>query len=133
MKNIYKKMLASAIVSAGLSLPALGDDTELFNVNPDLLAVNSAPNVLIILDNSANWDSASQHWPDNGGKQGAAEIAALKNIIAGLPSTANINLGLMLFVKSSSNPAGGYVRYAVRPMNANNRNAFVSVLSTLDM
>src|SRR6185436_11894618 len=41
--------------------------------------------------------------------------------------------GLMLFVKSSSNPAGGYVRFAIRSMTPNNRAAFVSVLSSLDI
>ena len=39
------------------------------------------PNVLIVLDNTSNWDRASQHWPDNAGKQGQAEVLAMRTVI----------------------------------------------------
>jgi len=84
------------------------------------------PNVLIVIDNSANWASANQQWP-GGIKQGQAELDAVRNVIGQLG--ANVNVGLMMFTAGSgSNPNGGYVRFAIRPMTATNKSAFSELI-----
>ena len=84
------------------------------------------PNVLIVIDNSANWASASQHWP-GGIKQGQAELNAVRTVIGELG--ANTNVGLMMFTAGTgSNHNGGYVRFAIRPMNATNKSALSELI-----
>jgi len=84
------------------------------------------PNVLIVIDNSANWAAANQQWP-GGIKQGQAELDAVRNVIGQLG--ANVNVGLMMFTAGSgSNHDGGYVRFAIRPMNATNKSAFSELI-----
>lgn len=102
--------------------PASGDDTDLFMAIPPGSSVPGV-NVLIILDNSSNWS----HTYASGTSFFDAEVAALNSVISGL--TSSINVGLMMFAESGSN--GGYVRYAVRPMNATNKVAFQSMMSTM--
>lgn len=86
------------------------------------------PNVLIILDNSANWSAASQHWP-GGIKQGEAELASLKTVISELD--ASVNVGLMMFTPGSGQAKdGGYIRYAMRAMNATNKAAFQEMVGS---
>ncbi len=73
------------------------------------------PNILIVIDNSSNWNAGNQQWPDNI-KQGEGELAALRQIATEL--TADVNVGLMLFTDNS--PNGSYVRYHMRPMTPTN-------------
>jgi len=84
------------------------------------------PNVLIVVDNSANWAAANQQWP-GGIKQGQAELDAIRNVIGQLG--ANVNVGLMMFTAGSgSNHDGSYVRFAIRPMNATNKSALSELI-----
>src|SRR5207237_4841972 len=86
------------------------------------------PNVVIMIDNSANWDSASQHWPGNV-KQGQSELNALRTVVGEL--TDKLNLGLMLFTPGSGqNFNGAYVRFHVRPMNSTNVLAIQELIGT---
>lgn len=69
------------------------------------------PNVLIALDNSANWGPDSEF-------QG--QKAAILEAINQLPE-GSINLGLMMYTETNegdSNIDGGYVRAAIRNMLA---------------
>src|SRR2546430_8095093 len=104
--------LVLCLGTAFAPLRATADDTDIFIGSSGGTSGN--PNILIILDNTANWNRASQHWPD-GGKQGQAELLAIKTVIGSLgggPSVdAPINIGLMMF---TNNGKGGYIRYAVR-------------------
>ena len=75
------------------------------------------PNILIVIDNSANWAANNQQWAV--GKQGEAELAALRQITSEL--SGDVNIGLML--STPSKIYGGYVRYHMRPMNATNVSA----------
>ncbi len=70
------------------------------------------PNILFVIDNSANWNA---QWPGSV-KQGEAELAALRQIAATISN--EVNVGLMLFTDNS--PNGVYVRYHMRQMNATN-------------
>src|SRR2546426_11472032 len=77
-----------AIMLSVLALPALAafdpvnDDTDIFLANPSITA--ERPNVLIIMDNTANWTSVF----DN-------EKNALVQVVNGLNDSYNV--GLMLF------------------------------------
>ena len=132
-----KQRLLSAAI-AGLfcvSLSAVAEDIELFNSSPDLLISNGVPNVLIVLDNSANWNANNQKWKDNNNNfipQGRSEARALRAVINSLPVGA-VNVGLMMFVKSSSNPAGGYIRFGIRLMDATNKAALMKILDQLNI
>ncbi len=90
------------------ALPAVchADDTDLFLVNAAV--AQQRPNVLIILDNTANWNQPFTF-----------EKAALVSVVNGL--TDQFNVGLMLFTETghgNPNPDGAYMRYAIRQMTA---------------
>jgi type IV pilus assembly protein PilY1 len=127
VKSITGK-IASASLAALLCLakPAASEDVDLFTSPPP--DSSSKPNILIVLDNSANWARNDQQWPI--GKQGQAELFALYTIL-GDNKTINtdVNMGLMMF--SSGAPAdGGYVRFHVRNMTDTNRAAFRELIGT---
>lgn len=121
MKAIMKKFSILALVLALGVLPRAGtsEDIELFTSNP---AMTGTPNILIIVDNSANWNQPFE-----------MEKATLVSVINGLDD--RFNVGLMTVVQTSldtswpsrPNIEGSYMRFGVRNMNATNKNA----LSTL--
>src|SRR5712692_4732817 len=126
----FRSRLLSASLAAALGaapvMRAYAEDLDLFVAASGTAATN--PNVLVIIDNSANWSAANQHWPGNV-KQGQSELRALKNVVGGLGD--NVNLGLMLFTAGSgSNFNGSYVRYAIRQMTAVNKAAFQRLIGT---
>ncbi|MBK1648732.1 pilus assembly protein [Rhabdochromatium marinum] len=129
-------------------------DYDLF-VNPTVNTDSAAvmPKVLMVLDNSANWSSTAT--PVGGSKDTkfAFEKSALQAFFSSLApavgGSAEYNVGLMLFSESSRfSPAGctvsdeqnrdpyadggGYVRYAIRPMDATNANALATLIGNLD-
>jgi Tfp pilus tip-associated adhesin PilY1 len=112
--------------------PAQAMDTDIFAATS---SSTTAPNVLIVLDNTSNWSRQNQHWP-GGSTQGQAEVDAIKTAITNLPG--NINVGLMEFPTAGRNDPGGYVRFHVSPMGkdggttaATNRSNFSTVLTTI--
>jgi type IV pilus assembly protein PilY1 len=119
-------ILRNLILAAGLLAPAaaFADDIDLFKGGTPI--TGQKPNVLIIVDNSANWNRNDQGWPI--GKQGESELQAMSNVIGSL--TGDVRLGLMMFVKGTGQAKdGGYVRFAIRDMDATSRAAFQSMLS----
>jgi type IV pilus assembly protein PilY1 len=98
------------------------DDIDLFLGTP-AAAVN-APNIIFLIDNSTNWSRAAQHWPDNGGIQGAAELAAVSTVLNQINASTPANVGLAMlsnYAGTSNNGAtpgtgGGYIRFGVRDM-----------------
>ena len=109
--------LARSLALAGLcalSLPVAADDIDIFTSVG--AGSSAAANVLIVLDNTANWSANNQGWPDNM-TQGQAEVASLKAVISKLDSS--VNVGLMLLTTVSGNP-GGMVVHAVKPMTPAN-------------
>ncbi|SCK31034.1 pilus assembly protein [Vogesella sp. LIG4] len=84
-------------------------DIDVFMNNPNVASPAAAPNVLIVLDNTANWNTAF-----------SAEKSALINLFGSLSSGA-FNVGLMMFTETGSGNGtidGGYVRYAVQNMTS---------------
>ena len=123
--------IAAAAAAIAVAVPSAvnGEDVDLF-VGAAATAEN--PNVLIVIDSSANWNSNSQHWTDPNGvfnpfKQGQSELRALRKVAAEVND--KLNLGLMVFTRGSgSNEEGGYVRYHLRQMTATNKAAFEELI-----
>lgn len=135
MKTSARLLAVCLTLSALASLSAWAVDTDIFTAT----STATAPNVLIILDNTSNWSRNDEKFPDgNGGTitQGQAEVDAIKSVIQNLGGF--VNVGLMEFV--SGGPAtdnGGYIRYAVSPMGAGqttgatNKTNFSAILTTI--
>lgn len=106
--------------------PARAEDIDVFSLPPG--TASAAPNVLFLIDNTANWNTAFTN-----------EKAALVNVFNGLPTnpdgTAKFNVGIMLFTETgnpNSNVDGGYVRAAVRPMNETNQGIYSALINSFD-
>ena len=120
------KTLASAISLVFPVSLAMAEDIDLYQGGPDV--TGNKPNVLIILDNSANWSSAKQGWP--GDKQGDAELTAISNVLNTLGS--DVRVGLMMFTKGGGSEIdGGYVRYAIRDMDPTNKTALREIIHNI--
>jgi type IV pilus assembly protein PilY1 len=75
-------------------------------------AIDGAPNILFILDNSANWSRAAQKWPAPSDTQGEGELLTIASVLANLDKPLNVGLVML----TNKNEIGGYVRFGVRPM-----------------
>ena len=110
------------VVAILVHSPVFAEDIDLFvgaSTSP-----TEVPNVLIILDNTANWSGAFIN-----------EKAALASVFNGL-TTDRFNVGLMMFTETgggNSGNDGGYVRAAIRPLNSANKNAYVAMINSLDV
>lgn len=107
---------------------AQAQDTDIY-VGANTLA-NNNPNIMIVIDNSSNWsgtfsNTAPTCTADN--TKFCNEVLALKTVVGSLNS--NVNVGLSMFAETGTN--GAYVRFAVRPMNDNNKNKLIAILNGL--
>ena len=119
MKRIFLKWLLAAL-SLGIHLPGSAEDIDLFVGIPP--STTDVPNVLIILDNTANWNTPF-----------AAEKAALVSVVNGL-TVDRFRVGLMMFTETgggNSGNDGAYVRSAIRPMTAANKAKLTAVVGNL--
>lgn len=120
MKNIFRRLMAVAAILVHAQLFAA--DIDLF-ISPSTSATD-VPNVLIVLDNTANWNTAFTN-----------EKAALVSVFNGLPAN-KFNVGLMMFTETGSGNSGndgGYVRAAIRQMNSTNKAAYAAMIGSLDV
>jgi Thrombospondin type 3 repeat len=95
MSKLISRFLLSLAASTALAMPLHS-------------AASEAPNVLIILDNTANWTAP---FP--------AQISALQDTFDNRLDGVDINVGLMLFTETgdgNNNVDGGYIRAAIRNM-----------------
>ena len=125
MKNRFLSGLLTAAMLVFHS-PGWAEDIDLF-VQPPPTATD-LPNVLILLDNTANWNTAFTN-----------EIASLVSTVNSLPVKADgsgkFRVGLMLFTEtggSNSNSDGGYIRAAMRELNSDNKPKYMDLLNSLD-
>lgn len=112
--------LALCLMTALSAQAQYTSDIDIYSGN----STTDRPNVLILLDNTANWNTA---FPN--------EIAALKSTISGLAAD-KFNVGLMLFTETgnpNSNEDGGYVRAAIRTMDSNYKTKFQAMLDGFDV
>ncbi len=107
-----KRWLAIGLLLGAPSLHA--EDIDLF-MGVGTPASTDLPNVLIVLDNTANWNDAF----DN-------EKAALQEVFDNLPLD-RFNVGLMMF----GEPDSGFVRAAIRTMDATNRPLYSNLVNGL--
>ena len=121
--------LAAATVAALCQQPAAAEDIDLFAQPP---AAAGAPNVLIILDNTANWNGPFVN-------EKAALISTVQNLPVNADGTAKLRVGLMLYTESggqNKGEDGGYLRSAVRdfadsPSPYNYKTRFVNLVNSL--
>lgn len=127
-----KKLLCTVlpIVVGLLSVAPRAEDIDLFLGIPGGSA--APPNVLFIIDNTANWSQSN----DDGVPVYEPELEALAAIIEALPvadnGTALVNVGMMMFTETgspNSNTAGGYVRAAIRPMTESNKALYSAMVA----
>src|SRR5688572_14057977 len=114
-KHLLTAVVTVIMLGATVALAVfdpVNDDTDIFLANPTIAA--ERPNVLIVVDNSANWNSPF----DN-------EKSALVNVVRGL--TDQYNVGLMIMSDAnfkrggSGTEDGAYVRSHVRQMTTPNK------------
>jgi Tfp pilus tip-associated adhesin PilY1 len=105
---------------------AASEDIDIFSVDVD--STVNKPNVLIVLDNSANWSRQSQQWP-GGFQQGQSEVRAITRVLNQLPDNA-VNVGLMEFITggNAADQDSGFIRYHIRPMNSTNKGTISNIL-----
>jgi type IV pilus assembly protein PilY1 len=119
MKNNFLKSLL-VVMALTCNPNVMAEDIDLF-VDPQSVQT-TIPNVLIILDNTANWSTAFTN-----------EMAALKSVVDGL--TANkFRVGLMLYSETGSgngNPGGAYVRAAMRLMDSTTKTTYSNLIRSL--
>ncbi|NIN36203.1 MAG: pilus assembly protein PilY, partial [Gammaproteobacteria bacterium] len=99
----------------------VNDDTDIFLANPNVEA--NRPNVLIYVDNTANWNL-----PFNNEKN------ALRNVIANLSEVFNV--GLMMFPETGGGNDmidGGYIRYGIRQMSDDNKGVLTTMVNDFDI
>ena len=124
MKRLLKALpviVAAALLGVG---SARAEDIDIFTGAPG----GGLPNVLFIVDNTANWNQAFTN-----------EMAALYNTFTNLPvnsdGSAKFNVGIM-FATETGNPNnnvhGGYVRAAIRPMTAANKALYAAMIQNFD-
>jgi type IV pilus assembly protein PilY1 len=117
--------LALAAAMALFQSSVRAEDIDIFTGAP---GNSGAPNVLFIIDNTANWNQAFVN-----------EMAALAGTFTSLPvntdGSAKFNVGIM-FANETGNPnnntGGGYVRAAVRPITSSSRALYAAMISNLD-
>ncbi len=120
MKRFIRKAALLAGVFA-VQLSAAAADLDLY-ANAPSNSASDLPNVLFIIDNTANWNQAF----DN-------EQTALASVMANLPENA-FNVGFMLQTETgggNSGEGGGYVRAAIRTMTADNKIKYVNWINSL--
>ena len=117
MKNLRIAALLTGALAVHMTAPAADLDQFASSYGANL------PNVLFIIDNTANWNAAF-----------ANEMRALSSTLANLPAN-QYNVGIMLQTESGSGnqgPAGGYVRAAMRPLDNANRHLYVNLVNSFD-
>ncbi|MFM7274562.1 MAG: pilus assembly protein PilY, partial [Gammaproteobacteria bacterium] len=122
--SIWRHLLR-AVFALLLAARAGAEDIDLF-VGAPTGVTPTPPNVLFIVDNTANWNTAFTN-----------EMAALAQVFNGLSvgtgGSAKFNVGIMLFTETGSpnnNIDGGYVRAAIRPMTSTNKATYANLITS---
>ena len=116
----FARTARNLLLAIGLLAPVAGftEDIDLFKGGSAI--TGQKPNVLIIVDNTVNWNNNANHWP--GGKQASEELQALSTVVGTL--TGDVRVGLMMI-----NNSAGYVRFGLRDMDATNRAGFQQMVT----
>lgn len=120
MKNNFFKSLL-LVLALLVHLPGRAEDIDVFMGGTPNAA--DLPNVLIMIDNTANWNTAFTN-------EKAALVSVFNSLEAG-----KFNVGLMLFTESGGGNGGadgGYVRAAMRSMTTANKAKYSALIGSLD-
>ena len=128
LQHFFSLLLLTAITSPNIqaAFDPVNDDTDIFLANPNIVA--NRPNVLLILDNTANWARNV-----NGQAIAINELSAISEVVANLGD--EFNVGLMLYPETGTgNNAidGGFLRFGIRQLTTTNRAALSSLVGGLD-
>jgi type IV pilus assembly protein PilY1 len=113
-KIVFNSIVRGLVVALACALgfgSAHAEDIDIYSQNTNI--IQGAPNVLIVMDNTANWSQSFA-----GSTKFAAELTALAQVVTALKGP--FNLGLMMFTETgspNSNTDGGYVRFAIQGMS----------------
>lgn len=110
------------ILAAGACWTAAGEDIDLF-IGAQSAAADQ-PQVLFIVDNTANWTNAFVN-----------EKNALRDVFKSLPE-GRVQVGVMFSAETSSsdsNVQGGYVRASIRLMDADTKLLYGNMFDALDV
>ncbi len=138
-------LLVAAALLAGAAVRA--EDIDIYSLPP---GAADLPNVLFVIDNSANWsaDLANGNctqWPDTGGavpnadksKKSGAQLCALVSVVERLAARAAANggfpvarIGVMMF-NSASSKVGAYPRIHFTAVTPANKVALQNQLKTI--
>lgn len=131
MQSIFR--LSLLLASIGMFSSASAEDIDLFVSAPP--STVEAPNVLIVLDNGANWTATSSV---TGEAIYKSEMAALASVISSIP-VDRLRIGLMMYSETgnkggltNSGNSGAYVRAAIRPLDAANKTAYANLVASLN-
>lgn len=126
---MLRKVIAPALIlssSLGLSATVAADDTDLFLVQGTINTTK--PNVLFVIDNSANWEATLYEKDGVKYTKRIVEHAALKTaLIESDEFVEALNVGLMTFSNSNS-PEGGKVIKAVKPLTTDYQSQLANLL-----
>lgn len=137
-RNFIRGLLGLALLTvSGLSV---AEDIDLFVKNE---GSGAAANVLLVLDNGANFSSTApfpacegeDNWPTNMlNTTGGIEQCALYKVVKALEPDA-VNLGVMIFngnvdVAGCEGGSGGCLAYPVTPMTVENKTAVLAWIKT---
>ena len=151
---IFLKLCKSGVfltLAAGLmlALPGHAQYTSDIDIYGSPSSSTDLPNVLFILDNSANWNASNGqpncYYKENGvttgtgpfkqGKKSSIEQCALYNVIDALPTgtggAALFNIGFLAF-NSVNVDAGARPIKAFTPLNATGKAAIKALIKGLD-
>ncbi|PTN12087.1 type IV pilus assembly protein PilY1 [Nitrosomonas aestuarii] len=98
------------------------EDIDLFT-GLTLPGAANIPNVLFVIDNTANWNSAFNN-----------EMNALRTVLNDIEPN-KFKFGFMMFTESGGadgNPNGAYVRAALRLMDSANKQLYLNLLNSFD-
>lgn len=115
-----RNLLVTALLA--FHLPVHAEDIDLFVGTPP--NPNEVPNVLIVLDNTANWNTPFTN-----------EMNALKSVIGGLPAD-KFRVGIMMYTETgggNSGEDGGYVRAAIRLLDADTKVKYQAMINSFDV
>ncbi|MEH6610805.1 MAG: hypothetical protein V7696_15670 [Halioglobus sp.] len=124
MKSVlFKALLAGAIFS--ITMSPKSEDIDLFLSTS--ATNNGLPNVLLMVDNTGNWSSPFE-----------VEMTALASLFRGL-DVNKVNVGIMMFsetggsgVRGNNQTGGGYIRAAVRKMDAPTKEIYAQLIDSFD-
>lgn len=129
--KVFKPICRIVSVLCGTLVLAISlvhaEDIDIFVGNSTV--DSGLPNVIFVLDNTANWSRQSQGWPN--GTQGQSEVRVITAALADLED--RVNVGLVMFTtEGNANQDGGYVRHHLQKLTPASRSSLETKLKSIE-